>query len=93
MARRPPVEVGVDVPAEVHGVGDKLEFTGDIQETPDTQTATYEFEDFTAVDLIAKPEALSTHGDALLIGTPLPTVRTMSVTSTGPNPWSSALSE
>lgn len=33
----------VDFPTEAIGFGDKLEFTGDIQETPDTQVVTFRF--------------------------------------------------
>ncbi len=37
--------LGVDFPTEVACTGDKLAFAGDIQETPDTQVATYKFPD------------------------------------------------
>jgi predicted dehydrogenase len=33
----------VDFPTDASGFGDKLEFTGDIQETPDTQVVTFRF--------------------------------------------------
>lgn len=35
--------LGVDFPSEVNCTGDKLVFTGDIQETPDTQYVTFKF--------------------------------------------------
>jgi len=35
--------LGVDFPTDVIGAGDKLQFTGDIQETPDTQMVTFRF--------------------------------------------------
>lgn len=37
--------LGVDFPTEVVCAGDKLAFGGDIQETPDTQVATFKFAD------------------------------------------------
>ncbi len=37
--------LGVDFPSEVQGIGDKLVFAGDIQETPDTQIVTFRFPD------------------------------------------------
>lgn len=41
--------LGVDFPTEVHCTGDKLEFVGDIQETPDTQIVTFRFPDKQAI--------------------------------------------
>ncbi|OAI53655.1 hypothetical protein AYO47_04280 [Planctomyces sp. SCGC AG-212-M04] len=35
----------VDYPSDIHGMGDKLEFVGDIQETPDTQFISFRFPD------------------------------------------------
>ena len=35
--------LGVDYPTDVQGMGDKLVFAGDIQETPDTQFVTFKF--------------------------------------------------
>ncbi|MBX3450791.1 MAG: Gfo/Idh/MocA family oxidoreductase [Planctomycetaceae bacterium] len=35
--------LGVDYPTDVQGMGDKLEFVGDIQETPDTQVVSFRF--------------------------------------------------
>jgi predicted dehydrogenase len=40
--------LGVDYPTEVQCTADKLVFTGDIQETPDTQLATFRFPDQSA---------------------------------------------
>lgn len=41
--------LGVDLPTAVQCTGSKLEFTGDIQETPDTQIATFTFPESNAV--------------------------------------------
>lgn len=41
--------LGVDFPTDVQSFGDKLAFAGDIQETPDTQIATFRFPDKQAV--------------------------------------------
>ena len=41
--------LGVDLPTAVQCTGAKLEFTGDIQETPDTQIATFTFPESNAV--------------------------------------------
>jgi predicted dehydrogenase len=41
--------LNVDYPTEVQGMGDKLVFAGDIQETPDTQYVTFRFPERQAV--------------------------------------------
>lgn len=41
--------LGADYPTEVQCTGDKLEFAGDIQQTPDTQLATFRFPDKNAI--------------------------------------------